>query len=585
MYRTPLPLFGVVSVYKLIKLLFLLEHSFYMASDRFGSVSASHRTKAAEKWFKNATSDAKHKTVDKELQRIKNLGVVSVRKRHEDVASPTSSRRASFISNGSEPSKKKSSSDISQTPATVEDDTMDSPTLSSAPEGEFQQTIESEVSENIELPKVDFSPVMDEIPIMQVVDTNAIETNAMDDDGHANNDDPSANETAEVASPVQPAVSATQDLQRFVDDTHLPDDVAVTFAPVELSKSRPSSEGESTPMSLQPSKRSSNKSTSSSVYSQADSYVSLTVKNLINSHAHASPASSLQSVTSASLPVSCGSPGTVISEMYILVDQAKKASPEQGELAEIHEKLLGLVNSLNVWHAANPADSSPQGDSSEVEDLRKQVKALEHKCELQQVDLHERSAYHSKLMQDKDSLLKKLSSTEGGDYTPSDGSPTDPSPISVKLMNRLSTGSNVSSASLVTNPRSGCRSRRLNPRPETPLPPQLPPPNNPLPPIPQQEPVPHHSIHKEHHEKVVKELLYKLKDQQSKSKSTIDTLEIKLSVMTKQTLELQHSISRLESELQAKQRAPPRSTLPTHSSPKKNQSRRSFSLLTLFGKR
>ncbi|KAG2175356.1 hypothetical protein INT44_007844 [Umbelopsis vinacea] len=559
-----------------------------MASDRFGSVSASHRTKGAEKWFKNATSDAKHKTVDKELQRIKNLGVVSVRKRHEDVSSP----RESFISNESELSKKKSFSDMSQTPATDEEDMIDSPTLVTAvPEGEVQdiveseasekmiesepseKLIESEVSENIELPKVDSSPFIEE----SMQDT--IETNATDED--VNNDDLSVREVGPdeaAAVSVQPAVSATQDLQRFLDDTLLPDDAAVTFAPGELSKCRP----EGAPMSQQPSNRSSHKSTGSSVYSQTDSYVSLTVKNLINNHS--SPASSLQSATtSASLPVSCGSPGTVISEMYILLDQAKKANPE---LADIHEKLLGLVNSLNVWHAAHPVS----GSQDEVDELRKQVKELEHKCELQQVDLHERSAYHSKLKQDKETLLKKIStSNEEGD-----SSPTDPSPMSTKLMNRLSSGSNVSSASLVTNPRN--RSRRLNPRSETPLPPQLPPPSNPLPPIPQQEPTAHHSVHKEHHEKVVKELLQQLQEQQSKSKNIIDTMETQLSVMTKQTLELQQSIHRLESELQAKQRPPPRSfpappppaasaTMPTYSNPKKKQTRRSFSLLTMFGKR
>jgi hypothetical protein len=594
-----------------------------MASDRFGSVSASHRTKAAEKWFKNATSDAKHKTVDKELQRIKNLGVVSVRKRHEDVSSPspTSSRRESFISNEPDHPKKNTSSDMGQTPAMVEDGyhVLDIPILPSAtaappPESKVQKMIEleSEDSENIELPKIDsspFMPIMDETPTLQLVDTIVTETNEMDEDelNLASNDDQSITEIGLEKDPasVQSAVSATQDLQRFiVDDTDLPDDasinVAVPFASGELSKSRPSSEGklDSTSMVLQPSKRSSNKSTGSSAYSQAESDSSLTVKNLINSHAHSSPASSFQSTTSASLPVSCGSPGTVISEMYILVDQAKKASPEQGELAEIHEKLLGLVNALNVWHAANPADSTPQGDSNEVEELRKQVKDLEHKCELQQVDLHERAAYHNKLMQDKDALLRKLSSTqtEGGDYTPSDGSPTDPSPMStaVKLMNRLSTGSNVSSASFMTNPRSGSRagSRRLNPRPETPLPPQLPPPRDPLPPIPQaEEPTPQHSVHKDYHEKVVKELLHTLQDQQSKSKSTIDTLEARLSRMTKHTLELEQSIGRLESELQAKQRPPPQSpppaaaaTMPNYS-PKKKQSRRSFNLLTLFSKR
>ncbi|CAO3674969.1 unnamed protein product [Umbelopsis ramanniana] len=594
-----------------------------MASDRFGSVSASHRTKAAEKWFKNATGDAKHKTVDKELQRIKNLGVVSVRKRHEDVSSPspTSSRRESFISNGSNPLKKKASSDVSQTPATIDygDDMLDSPTEPMAmaippPENEVQKMmeLESEVSENIEPPKVDSSPFMDETPTMQVVDDATVtERNAINNEDEVNlakDDDQSVPEVVLKGDQgsVQPVISATQDLQRFVDDSHLPDDDASTDVTVpsgEVSKSRPGSEvelGSTTPMSLQPSKRSSNKSACSSAYSHAESYNSLTVKDLIKSHAHSSPASSFQSTTSASLPVPCGSPVLSFLKCYILVDQAKKTSPEQGDLGEIHEKLLGLVNALNVWHAANTADSAPQGDSSEVEDLRKKVKDLEHKCELQQVDLHERAACHSKLMQDKDLLVRKLTTihhTEGGgDYTPSDGSPTDPSSPMSKLLNRLSSGSNISSASL--NLRSGSRagSRRLNTRPETPLPPQLPPPRDPLPPIPQvQEAMQQLSAQKEHHEKVVKELLDKLQDQQSKSKITIDTLETRLSAMDKQTLELQRSVQQLESELQAKQRPPPRSspappppaaaaTMPTYN-PKKKQSRRSFSLLTMFGKR
>jgi hypothetical protein len=592
-----------------------------MASDRFGSVSASHRTKAAEKWFKNATGDAKHKTVDKELQRIKNLGVVSVRKRYEDVSSPspTSSRRESFISNGSDLPKKKTSIDVSQTPATIDygDDMLDSPTEPMAippPENEVHKMmeLESEVGENIEPLKIDSSPFTDETPTMPVVDDATVtERNAINNEdkvNFTNNDDQFVPEVVSEGDHgnVQPVISATQDLQRFVDDSHLPDEDASTDVAVpsgELSKSRPSSEvGSTTPMSHQPSKRSSNKSACSSAYSHAESDNSLTVKDLIKSHAHSSPASSFQSTTSASLPVPCGSLGTVIAEMYILVDQAKKQSPEQGDLGEIHEKLLGLVNALNVWHAANTADSAPQGDTSEVEDLRKQVKDLEHKCELQQVDLHERAAYHSKLMQDKDLLLRKLSTVHptegggGGDYTPSDGSPTDPTSPMSKLLNRLSSGSNVSSVSL--NPRSGSRagSRRLNTRPETPLPPQLPPPRDPLPPIPQvQEAMQQLSAQKEHHEKVVKELLDKLQDQQSKSKVTINTLETRLSAMDKQTVVLQRSIQHLESELEAKQRPPPRSspappppaasaTMPTYN-PKKKQSRRSFSLLTMFGKR
>lgn len=590
-----------------------------MASDRFGSVSASHRTKAGEKWFKNATGDAKHKTVDKELQRIKSLAVVSVRKRYEDVSSPspTSSRRESYISNGSDVPKKKTSGDVIQTPPTTKygDDLLDSPTEPMAmalppPENEVQKMIEleSEVVENSEPPKVDSSPFVEETPTMQAVgDATVTERNAINNEDEVNlakNDDQSVPEGDH--GNVQPVISATQDLQRFVDDSHLPDEDASTDVTVpsgELSKCRPGSEvepGSTTPMSAQPSKRSSNKSACSSADSHAESYNSLTVKDLIRSHAHSSPASSFQSTASASLPVPSGSPGTVISEMYILVDQVKKASPQQGELSEIYEKLLGLVNALNVWHAANTAESAPRGDSSEVEDLRKQVKELEHKCELQQVDLHERAAYHSKLIQEKDLLLKKLSASHhaegGGDCTPGDGSPTDPTSPMSKLLNRLSSGSNVSSASL--NPRSGSRagSRRLNTRPETPLPPQLPPPRDPPPPIPQvQEAMQQLSAQKEHHEKVVRDLLDKLQDQQSKSKVTIDTLETRLSAMNKQTLELQRSIQQLESELQAKQRPPPRSsaappppaaaaTMPTYNA-KKKQSRRSFSLLTIFGKR
>jgi peptidoglycan hydrolase CwlO-like protein len=319
------------------------------------------------------------------------------------------------------------------------------------------------------------------------------------------------------------------------------------------------------------------------------------VKTLISEAAHSSPASSFQSTATTSLPVPGGSPGTVISEMYNLVDQAKKASPAQGELAEIHEKLLGLVNALNVWHAVNQTNSTTHESSSEVEELRQQVKVLEHKCELQQVDLHERAAWHSKLMHDKDSLLRKLSEINAdGDQVPSDGSQTESSPVHTasKILNRLSTGSNISSASFLTNYRSASRagSRRLNPRPETPLPPQLPPPKDPLPPIPQEgQSVRRQSILKDHHDKVVKELLDKLQAQQAKSKAIIDTLETKLSQMTIKSSELEKSVRHLQSELQAKVQAASRSPSPPvaqpSSSKKKQSNRRSFNLLTLFGKR
>ncbi|KAH8551483.1 hypothetical protein BGW37DRAFT_493818 [Umbelopsis sp. PMI_123] len=600
-----------------------------MASDRISSVSSSHRTKAAEKWFKNATSDAKHNTVDKELQRIKNLGVVSVRKRYEDTSSPspTSSFKDSFFGNASDLLKKKRrESNMNPAPAKASvEDVMDMINIPSqepvaavpSPEREVEKMIELEsaVGENTKFPEARsslqvsavettyensasqrFDDISNDVTEQMTTDKDEVKLNS--------NDSKSVTEESlddKLSESVEPVISATQDLQRFMDGTVLQDDaitdVAAGTRPSDQSNSRHSSEQEhkSSPMTLPISKHSSNKSTGSIDYSQADSASSLTVKTLISEAAHSSPASSFQLTATTSLPVPGGSPSTVISEMYNLVDQAKKASPAQGELTEIHEKLLGLVNALNVWHAVNQTNSTTHESSSEVEELRRQVKALEHKCELQQVDLHERAAWQSKLMQDKDSLLRKLSEINAdGDQVPSDGWQTKSSPVHTasKILNRHSTGSNISSASFLMNHRSASRagSRRLNPRPETPLPPQLPPPKDPLPPIPQERQSVHRqSILKDHHDKVVKELLDKLQAQQAKSKTIIDTLETKLSQMTIKSSELEKSVRHLQSELQAKVQTPSRSPAPPaaqpHSSKKKQSNRRSFNLLTLFGKR
>jgi hypothetical protein len=173
-----------------------------------------------------------------------------------------------------------------------------------------------------------------------------------------------------------------------------------------------------------------------------------------------------------------------------------------------------------------------------------------------------------------------------------------PMSAATKNPNRISTCSNMSSASLLANSRSPSRTgtRRLNSRLQTPLPPQLPPPKEPLPPIPADHPLPKTNRHSgvqitvEHHEKVVQELLSKLQEQQTKSNAIIDSLSTKLNQAEAKALRLEQSIHQLQITQRAS--APPSPSRPSQPSQqryckqKKSSSRRFFlNLLTIFSKR
>lgn len=563
-----------------------------MASDRFGSVSGTSKPKTVEKWFKNATNDSKHKMVDKELQRIKSMAVVSVRKRHEDEppTSPTSSRD-SLISHNPDLLKKKSFNDLSTSrdkfPTQEINDTTDSTDYNeekqqltapapSTPEKEALKAIElekdvgaspdhpSQLSTSFDQPQP-----LDDIPnITAGEDTATAENNyKIEKDFVANHlSDNIVDSNSVDNNSLKSAVSATQDLPHFVEKSSLNDDTASANG---LSSEQTGS--------IKPQKTSE--------------------ENV--EEAPTAPQLAKQSSND------CAIGSREVNDQSLKMEQA--VDKTDGVVSEPASLFQSAVNGGGDDESGQPAT-----DQEELNSLRRQVKNLLLKCELQLIDLQERAACHSKLMNEKDALQRKLTEINTTNVSNSDhqaGSNSElsslaegtvPCPMSAatKNLNRMSTCSNISSASLLANSRSPSRAgtRRLNSRPETPLPPQLPPPKEPLPPIPADHPLPMTKRHSgvqitfEHHEKVVQELLSKLQEQQTKSNAIIDSLSTKLTQAEAKALRLEQSVYQLQITQRAS--APPSSSRPSqpsqqrYSKQKKTSSRRFFlNLLTIFSKR
>lgn len=605
-----------------------------MAFDRLGSVSTVTRPKTADKWFKNANNDSKHKIVDKELQRIKKLGVVSVRKRYEDTSTPSPiSPRDSYIGNGSEMFQKMASSDLTELREDVAAQELHEPESeplalrpSPAEDGVHKiEDLDKEVAEDKASPITPYQPSMPSLTYAEGQNhlrkdiphiASADEATAATDFGYISEDSILDDNTDD--QPAQSAVLATQDLQQLVEQSSQLDEVATEHVPAEKDfSSRENTVVEQPTDSLGLVKQTSTENLSSA---KAEDDRVRRLQNSLRRRERilGCPSSSFQSSFSSPTAAHNEALEDIVPKIYMLLENSRPADAEQDNdnlILHIHDELLRLVNTLKLKDMRKPAslagDDDREGDhDSELERLRRQVKDLQHRCELQMVDLRERTACHTKLMYEKDSLQRKFSEMTSGDIENSskETSLTDhvQSHNTIKNLNRLSTGSDISSMSFMANQRSASRasSRRLNPRPETPLPPQLPPPKDPLPPIP-ADGQPNLSTSKRHsgvqvtiedQQKIVQELLDKLQqdqEQKIKSKAIIDSLESKLRQSQARIAQLEQSVRQLESErtqLQIKQRAPgpppPSQPSQQHYSAEKKKNRGSiFSVLMIFGKR
>lgn len=608
-----------------------------MAADRFGSFSTINKHNSSGNWYQNPVNDTKHKNVDKELQRIRGLGVVSVRKRYEDVSSISSassiSNRASDSSNEFKYIKNKVSKDSqlsvdeptaqhlsneftsnkigqadklavqteqlpsnigSQLPSANSDTGM---TIS--PRSYMLESPTTTIKENQEEEaKAEMEDVKQNIPETYNVEKKQppsdIEEDALN---HIEEKKPSA---AAASGPVEP-VTGQAESQTIINHDKIIDHVEkspivdeeeddeLMFTPTEGPSTEPYWNNECSEL----------RNTDNDKANDIQQAVKPSEETAIES-------TSIQSEPHAA--EKHNSIANIVSEMHVLAEKAKEISNEQDqELAEklrIRDQMLKVVESLDVPDHAVHNDNDHAALHSELADLRRQVHELNLKCELQQVDLQERAAYHSKLKTEKEVLQRKVSMMTTENTSESDS-------IS-KNLNRMSTGSTFSSFSQITNGISASRpgSRRLNSRPESPIPPQLPPPRDPLPPIPKEQQLPSIplkdtanrysgvQIQTDHHERIVQELLGKLREaqeEQTRSKATIESLEIKLRKTEIKNLELEKSVRALGSErheLLSKQRAsaPPLASPPQSSSkPTKDQkkrSRRSFgNLLSIFSKK
>jgi hypothetical protein len=632
--RAPLLLFGVVSVGKAqsnFPRLSPLYTTFLMATDRFGSFSTFDKTNSSGNWYQNPVNDTKYKTVDKELQRIRGLGVVSVRKRYEDVSSISSassiSNRTSDSSNEFKYIKNKLSKDSQLS--------VDEPTA---------QHLSKQFASN--------SP--DQADKL-VVQTKQLRSNTDSLLYSANSD------TAITMSPrsfvsVSPTMTVKEnkdentdmedEKQNFPGSHNLEqkqptiDDKEATLHDFETEKSAAADSGESmTDQALTPNAINEDEKIARHVGEKSPKVDDQEDKDMPTpNEVPVDPTSNnqasdlrntdndmdkdIQQVDKTSdetviendsiqseprMVEKDDSIANIVLEMHVLAEKAKEISKEQDEESaekiRIRDEMLKLVESLNVPGDAVHNCNDEAALHSELADLRRQVHDLNLKCELQQVDLQERAAYHSKLKTEKEGLQRKLSVMTENSHE---------SDMLPRNLNRMSTGSNFSSASQIANGVTASRagSRRLNPRSESPLPPQLPPPRDPLPPIPMDQQPPliplkdtakRYSgvqIHTEHHERIVQELLGKLREaqeEQTKSRALIESLEIKLRKTQIKNLELEKSVRALGSErheLLSKQRAsaPPLASPPQPSSSpskeKKKRSRRSFAnLLSIFSKK
>ncbi|CAO3658179.1 unnamed protein product [Umbelopsis vinacea] len=562
-----------------------------MASGRFGSVSGASKPKTVEKWFKNATNDSKHKMVDKELQRIKSMAVVSVRKRHEDDAptSPTSSRD-SLISQNPGLLEKESSSDLSTSGDKFPTQELNNTTANTDYNEEKQQltapapfTPEKEALKAIELEKdvgastdhpsqrstsFDQPQPLDDIPNITAGEDTAtaennhkIEANFVVDHLSDNNVDSNSVDNNSLKS----AVSASQDLPQSFEKSSLNDDTA-------------SANGLS-----------------------SEQTGSIKRQNTCEENVEEAPTAPQLAKQS----YDCSLSSCEANDQSLKIEQAvDKTDCVVSEPAPLFQSAVsGSGDDESIQSATN---------QEELNSLRRQVKNLQLKCELQLIDLQERAACHSKLMNEKDALQRKVTEMNTTNVNNSDhqaGSSCElsslaedtaswPMSAATKNPNRISTCSNMSSASLLANSRSPSRTgtRRLNSRLQTPLPPQLPPPKEPLPPIPADHPLPKTNRHSgvqitvEHHEKVVQELLSKLQEQQTKSNTIIDSLSTKLNQAEAKALRLEQSIHQLQTTQRAS--AAPSLSRPSqpsqqrYSKQKKTSSRRFFlNLLTIFSKR
>ncbi|KAJ2960750.1 hypothetical protein NQZ79_g3983 [Umbelopsis isabellina] len=616
---------------------------FFMAADRFGTFSTINKHNSSGNWYQNPVNDTKHKNVDKELQRIRGLGVVSVRKRYEDVSSISSassiSNRASDSSNEYKYIKNKVSKDSQ---LSVDEPTAQhlSKELASNVTGQADklavQTKHLRSNTGSQLPSANsdtgiaMSPhsLMSESPTTTIKENKEEEAKAEMEELKQNipeshnleqkqppsdvEEDASNHLQEEKMTPAAAAAAAAAAAEsvEYVAGQAKPD-VMVNNEEISIQVDEKTStvdmeedEAMFTPNET-PSKEPSWNNEASELRNTVNDK-----GNDIHQAVKPSEETAIESSHIQSEPHTIekrNSIANIVSEMHVLAEKAKEISNEQDqELAEklrIRDKMLKVVESLNVPDDAVNGCNDEATLHSELADLRRQVHDLNLKCELQQVDLQERAAYHSKLKTEKEALQRKvLMMTEN----------TSENDLISRNLNRMSTGSNFSSVSHITNGVTASRagSRRLNHRSESPIPPQLPPPRDPLPPIPMDQQLPaiplkdtanRYSgvqIQTDHHERIVQELLGKLREaqeEQTRSKALIESLEIKLRKTQIKNLELEKSVRALGSErheLLSKQRAsaPPLASTPQPSSTptkdKKKRSRRSFgNLLSIFSKK
>ncbi|KAG2176329.1 hypothetical protein INT43_005563 [Umbelopsis isabellina] len=612
-----------------------------MAADRFGSFSSINKHNSSGNWYQNPVNDTKHKNVDKELQRIRGLGVVSVRKRYEDVSSISSassiSNRASDSSNEFKYIKNKLSKDSQ---LSVDEPTAQhlSKEIANNTTGQADklavQTKQLRSNTDSQLPSansdasITMSPrsYISESPTTTIKENKEEEAKAEMEDQTQNipeshnleQKQPSTGSEEDALNHIEeeeksPAAAASDSVESIIGqaqpDRPMTDNEETSSRVDDKSPTVDQEEDELmfTPNEIPSTELSWNNEVPELRNTDTDKEID------IQQAVKPSEETAIESTLIQSEPHTAdkhNSIANIVSEMHILAEKAKEISNEQDqELAEklrIRDQMLKVVESLHVPDDAVNNCNDEAALQSELADLRRQVQELNLKCELQQVDLQERAAYHSKLKTEKEALVRKVSIMAAENTSESDS-------IS-KNLNRMSTGSTFSSFSQKTNgvPASRPSSRRLNSRPESPIPPQLPPPRDPLPPIPKDQQLPSISlkdtanrysgvqIQTDHHERIVQDLLSKLREaqeEQTRSKAVIESLEIKLRKTQIKNLELEKSVRALGSErheLLSKQRAsappPPLASPPQSSSPstkdKKKRSRRSFgNLLSIFSKK